>query len=340
MSMLANEFSKNSKLAIHVILYGKESPIDYALSDNVKVLQPTAKFNDSVRLISTLKRMRYLRTTLRRGAYDAILSFGERWNNFVLLACLGLDLNIFLSDRSSPRINLGAVQTGLRKLLYPRAAGLIAQTTQAREVAAQSSLNNRICVIPNPVAEEAERPEIPRDRVILSVGRMVTTKHFDRLLKIFSMLDDVRWKLIIVGDDAQGQSHRTELEALAHQLEISERVEFAGNQSDVHTYYARARIFAFTSSSEGFPNVVAEALSAGVPVVSYDCQAGPSDLIEDGVNGYLVNVFDDNAFCKRLKKVMTSGEQWLTMSENARRSVAHLRPSMIAANLIDFLLPE
>jgi glycosyltransferase involved in cell wall biosynthesis len=63
-------------------------------------------------------------------------------------------------------------------------------------------------------------------------------------------------------------------------------------------------IFAFTSSSEGFPNVVGEAMSAGLPIIAYDCVAGPSDMIEDEKNGYLVELFDDETFKKKLKNLM------------------------------------
>ena len=120
-------------------------------------------------------------------------------------------------------------------------------------------------------------------------------------------------------------------------LQLSERVIFAGHQPDVQRFYDRAKIFAFTSSSEGFPNVVAEALSAGLPVVSYDCVAGPADLIRNGENGFLVDLFDDVSFGERLGYLMKNEEQRQKMSINARRSVAHLSPSTIAGKLIGFM---
>ena len=85
---------------------------------------------------------------------------------------------------------------------------------------------------------------------------------------------------------------------------MGEKIILAGTQKDVESYLLRSRIFAFTSSSEGFPNVVGEAMSAGLPVVAYDCVAGPSDMVVNDRNGYLIPLFDKGAFGVKLKYLM------------------------------------
>ncbi|MDZ7634136.1 MAG: glycosyltransferase [Bacteroidales bacterium] len=97
-----------------------------------------------------------------------------------------------------------------------------------------------------------------------------------------------------------------------------------GYQSDTDNYYRRSRIFAFMSSSEGFPNVLGEALSAGLPVVSYDCLAGPSDLISDGDNGFLIPLFDRELFKEKLTLLMANDELASTISQAAVLSVKNL----------------
>lgn len=337
MALLVNEFSKNSLIDVHLVLYGNDVPTVYDLTDRVTVHRPAFKFDNRSRLLSTLRRLHFLRGTLRRGCYDAILSFGERWNSFVMLAALGQNQSIYLSDRSSPDLDLGLSQTLLRKLLYPLAAGLIAQTRHGHDKASRQRLNSRIRVVPNPVAERRLAPEAQRENTILCIGRVIATKNYDRLLRIFSSLGIRGWKLVIVGDDSQGQSHLSELRSMVSRLQLSERVDFAGQRSDVQRFYERAKIFAFTSSSEGFPNVVAEALSAGLPVVSYDCVAGPADLIRNGENGFLVDLFDDVTFGEKLLYLMRNEEQRRAMSVNAHRSVAHLSPSRISGRVLDFM---
>jgi len=336
-TLLANEFAKRANLEVHVIVYGRESPTNYVLSEKVTVHRPAFRFDNRMRLISTIRRLNYLRRIIKQGRYDALLSFGDRWNNFVMLACLGLHARVFLSDRSSPVLDIGWFQTLLRRLLYPRAAGLLAQTSQARDMAREHKLNDRICIVPNPVVRQQLVNESGRENIVLSVGRMVATKNYDCLIRIFASLNANNWRLIIVGDDAQGQKHRSVLEDLAGRLHVFDRVEFAGQQFDVQPFYDRAKIFAFTSSSEGFPNVVAEALASGLPVVSYDCVAGPSDLIRSGENGYLVKVFDEQEFGKKLAQLMVYADKRIEMSIAARESVAHLSVERVASRILGFV---
>ena len=336
-ALLANEFAKRADLEVHVIVYGREAPSYHALSKKVTVHRPDFKFDNRVRALSTLRRLGFLRRAIRKGRYDALLSFGERWNNFVMLACLGLNVRVFLSDRASPELDIGWLQARLRAILYPRAAGLLAQTNRARDMARRHGLNDRICVVPNPVVMQQLAAESERQNTILSVGRIIASRNYDHLINIFVSLNADDWKLIIVGDDSQGQQHRSRLSSLVDSLGVSESVVFAGERSDVQSFYDRAKIFAFTSSSEGFPNAVAEALASGLPVISYDCVAGPSDLIISGENGYLVKIFDDRAFRDRLHDLMVNEKKRIQMSTKARESVARLSVEIAASRILDFM---
>ena len=334
MSMLASILSDMPRIQIDIIAFGPDRKIFYALNSKVTVRQPSFDFNHERRTLSTLRTLQFVRRTVKVGAYDMLLSFGERWNNFVMVACIGLGVKTILSDQSSPEIDLGPLQSRLRRLLYPRAAGLIAQTNAARNMALQAQLHDRIVVIPNPVIAPPPQPERDRQNIVLTVGRLIATKHHDRLIRIFSSLDGKDWQLVIVGDDSQRQEHRARLVEIAGRLGVADRVRLVGSQADVQQFYDRAKVFAFTSSSEGLPNVVAEALASGLPVVSYDCVAGPSDLVVDGVNGYLTDVFDDIAFAERLDQLMSNNKRRREMSEAARDSILHLAPERISEDFL------
>ena len=99
-----------------------------------------------------------------------------------------------------------------------------------------------------------------------------------------------------------------------------------------------ALIFAFTSSSEGFPNVIGEALSSGLPVISYDCAAGPAEMIKDGENGFLTPVFDDILFQKRLQSLIDNEGLRNRMSENARRKIREFSIDKIGAEYYSFIV--
>ena len=157
------------------------------------------------------------------------------------------------------------------------------------------------------------------------------------MIKLFSELNRADWKLIIVGGDAQNQNNMAKLKAQLSEMGTSTNIELAGTQKDVESYLLKSKIFAFTSSSEGFPNVVGEAMSAGLPVISYDCVAGPSDMIEDGVNGYLVPVFDDELFKQRLLELMDDEEKREKMGQKAKESIRRFEVEKIMTKFYEFI---
>jgi GalNAc-alpha-(1->4)-GalNAc-alpha-(1->3)-diNAcBac-PP-undecaprenol alpha-1,4-N-acetyl-D-galactosaminyltransferase len=106
----------------------------------------------------------------------------------------------------------------------------------------------------------------------------------------------------------------------------------------VEEYYLKSKIFAFTSSSEGFPNVVGEAMSAGLPVVAYDCVAGPSDLIEDGVNGFLVPLFNGDNFEEKLMMLMDDEEMRIRMGKASRNLIEKYSSESISEQFYSFIL--
>ena len=323
MSELAVYFCSKVEFEVHLILYGITREIFYPISENIIVHKPSFEFDNSKRTWFTLKTLWFLRQEIHKLQPDAVLSFGELWNNLVLLSTLGLGYPIFVSDRSQPNKSLGLFHDHLRKWLYPKARGVIAQTEKAREIYSKIYHHKNFKVIGNPI-----RPIINhcktnpiRNNVVLTVGRLITTKHQDRLIYIFLRINNPHWKLVIVGYDHLKQNHSERLQKIINDNRAQDRIILAGKQSDVESYYLESKIFAFTSNSEGFPNVIGEALSAGLPVVSYDCEAGPSDLITHGENGFLVPVFDDEAFQKHLELLMGNEIKRIEMSDNATLSV-------------------
>src|SRR5690606_4069636 len=101
----------------------------------------------------------------------------------------------------------------------------------------------------------------------------------------------------------------------------NEKVLLLGKQTDVDHYYRQSKIFAFTSESEGFPNVIGEAMSAGLPVIAFDCVAGPSEMMTNEINGYLIPLFDYELFRKRLETLMKDEELRIRLGEKAREDI-------------------
>lgn len=329
MSELAAYFCQKPDLEVHLVLYGINRDIFYTLPDNLIIHRPSFTFDNHKRLRHTLKTLWFLRATIRRLHPDSVLSFGEYWNNFVLLALYGLRYPVYVSDRCQPDKSLGRVQDSLRNLLYPKARGVIAQTIHAKRIYEAMYQHPRIAVIGNPIRSIAPQATVQREKMVLSVGRLIASKHHDELIRLFVQVRRPDWKLVIVGDDAIKQQNKRRLQALIEELGATGCVELAGKRSDVENFYLRSSIFAFTSSSEGFPNVIGEAQSAGLPVVAFDCIAGPSDMIQDGQNGFLVPLFNYALFAERLAALMDDAALREQLGQAAQQSIRQFSTAAI-----------
>lgn len=339
MSGLAAQFAANDSLDVHLVMYGSNRVMFYSLPPSVTVHNPEWNFDFKKRIWHGLKTLLFLRKKITSLQPDTVLSFGERWNNMVLFSLLGTGLSVYIGDRSQPLKNLGRWHNRLRNWLYPKAAGLILQTAAAKEVYRKKWPSINIKVIGNPVkqASSGKAPGREREKIVLMVGRIIKGKHHDRLIRTFAALNRPDWKLVLVGQPFPGPHMIEELQTLAADLGVSGNVIFTGGQTDVEQFYLSASIFAFTSSSEGFPNVVGEAMSAGLPVVSYDCFTGPSEMIRDGKNGFLVAVFDDEQFAQRLSLLMDNRELREMYGKQAQQDIQKFAPEAIAREFLQFI---
>jgi GalNAc-alpha-(1->4)-GalNAc-alpha-(1->3)-diNAcBac-PP-undecaprenol alpha-1,4-N-acetyl-D-galactosaminyltransferase len=338
MSELLKYFAAKENYRIHLILYGIKRDIFYPIPDNIIIYRPDFAFDNSKRLISTLKTVAFLRKTIKKINPVSVLSFGEMWNNMILLSLLGTKIPVYVSDRAQPDKSLGKLHDKLRKALYPKAKGVIAQTRQAEAIFREMYAQSNFKVIGNPIRQIPDR-EIPRQNQIVMVARLIKSKQQDKLIEIFARLKAPDWKLVLVGYDHLKQQNQKNWETLAQKLGVGDRVIFAGKQEDVEHYYLSSKIFAFTSASEGFPNVIGEAMSASLPVVSFDCIAGPSDLVTDGETGYLVPLNDKAAFGDKLQYLINNPEVGESMGKNGKAFISRFDLDYICAEFERFIIP-
>lgn len=341
MSELTSYFATKINIETHLILYGLNREIFYPIPDNVIVHKPKFSFNNKKRLASTLKTILYLRKTISNIAPTSVLSFGEYWNNFVLLSMLGLKYPVYVSDRSQPDKSLGKLQDYLRKNLYPTAKGIILQTEKAKEIFLKSIKHHNIAVIGNPIRELGQiEPKPQKEKTVLMVGRLIRSKNQDKLIEIFAKINAPDWKLMLVGYDHLKQKNMDRLKALVKDLGLDDRVIFTGKHDKVEELYLQSSIFAFTSSSEGFPNVIGEAMSAGLPVVAFDCVAGPSEMIDDGKNGFLIPLFDSAQFEKKLSLLMNNQSLREELGANALQSIQRFSKDSICNEFYRFIIKK
>ena len=337
MTELVNNFAKRENITVHLVLYGKGREIFYSINSKIITYSPHFEFKDNHRTISTIKTMRWLRMVIKKINPIAILSFGEYWNNLVLLTLMGLSYPVFVSDRFQPDKKLGRTHNFLRTHLYKKAKGIICQTTQAKNIILKKYAYKNVTVIGNPIRNIEKQGDIVKENIIISVGRMINTKHFDRLVAVFSRLNVSSWKLLIIGGDSNKQHIFDKLKAQIQVLNLEDKVQLEGYQTNVDEYLLRSKIFAFMSSSEGFPNVIGEAMSAGLPVVAYDCVAGPSEMIDDGKSGYLIPLYDDELFLEKLEFLISNEEEREKMAGYAKQHITKFDADIISENFYQFI---
>ncbi len=108
-----------------------------------------------------------------------------------------------------------------------------------------------------------------------------------------------------------------------------ERIQFIGNVRDIEKYYEKAAFLVFPSRNEGFGMVLLEAMYFCLPVVSYDCKAGPKEIIIDGVNGYLVEPGDVEVFTEKMELLMNDESLRRRIGAQSARTVIRFHKESI-----------
>lgn len=197
---------------------------------------------------------------------------------------------------------------------FPRNDGIISVSTGVAEDAARliGIPVSRIRVIQNPTitpdllpraAEPLDHPwfQPGQPPVALGVGRLMKEKDFPTLIRAFALLRARRaCRLVILGEGPD----RASLEALVAEMGLQSDVALPGFATNPYAYMARAAMFVLSSTREGSPNALTEALAVGVPLVSTDCPNGPPDVLEGGRHGLLVPMRDPPALAAAMEQTL------------------------------------
>ncbi|WP_109300635.1 glycosyltransferase family 4 protein [Aquimarina sp. AU474] len=183
-------------------------------------------------------------------------------------------------------------------------------------------------VIPNPLSFYPNEQSSLQNKRVLAVGKQSFQKGYDRLLKSWEIVAKSHpdWTLDVYGTIDKNQ----QLDQLADQLGISEKVNFYKPVRNIAEKYQEASIYTMSSRYEGFGMVLTEAMAYGVPCISYDCPYGPSDIISDKENGLLIENGDTEAFADGILTLINNEEERKTMGAKAREAVKDYLPEKIS----------
>lgn len=278
---------------IHLVLLDRE-PVAYAPPAWLKVHQLDTRF-------SLLRGLQQVYSLFRKHRPDVCLSFLSRANFINIALCRLIGHSAVISERVNTTSHHSTSRTGqisvaLTRLLYPRARKVIAVSAGiAHDLATNHRVApHRLVVIPNPVDAEEIRSQAGRPVTrlapgpyIVGMGRLVENKNFDLLLSAFAR-SNYSGHLLLLGE---GQL-RPALEARAREYGIAYRTIMPGFIDQPFAHVAGADAYILPSNGEGFPNGLIEAMTLGLPVISTNCQSGPSEILDDKPSAEIIGLYE------------------------------------------------
>ena len=282
------------------------------------------------RIANFVRRYLKLRRIFKQIGADVVLSTIGKNNFMALCANFFLATKVVVSVVAEPTEEYpGRVMPLMAKTLFCFADGIVMQTTDAVKFF-QKSLQKRCVILKNSLNPIFVRPryEGERKQEIVAVGRVDENKNHRMLLRAFAKIAD-RFPEATLTVYGNGQLRETLL-AEIEELGLSGRIFMPGAVTDVPDRIEKARIFVLTSFTEGMPNTLLEAMSLGLACISTDCPCGgPRDVIQDGVNGYLVPVDDSDSLAERLSALLKDARKADAMGKEAAKLQESYRPDKV-----------
>ena len=234
-----------------------------------------------------------------------VVSFLSRTNMRICSALWWRDCHLVVSERNDLRKQqLPFPWPRFRRLLYRRADVLTANTTGVMDSLLPLFQARQLALLPNPLP----MPVVPAamgsagDRQgFVSVARLVPQKGIDVLIRALAQTAGgaQSWGLTLVGDGPE----RGALEQQVQQAGLQNRVHFLGFRPDPQTLLLQSGVFVLPSRFEGMPNALLEAMAAGLPVIVTDASPGPLEVVEHGMNGWVVPSDDPSALADALDRL-------------------------------------
>ena len=206
----------------------------------------------------------------------------------------------------------------ISRKLAPKYSYCVVTLTEEDVLNYQNNVKCRrpIVCIPNFLSSMPDKTANLESKIVLSIGHLVHGKGFDLLLEIWnSISSSVRngWELHIVGSGEEEDNILKYIE----KHELSDSVKILPPTPTIQENYSQASVFAFTSRAEGFPLVLIEALSFGLPTISFNCSTGPSEIIQNNIDGFLIQTFEIKPFAEKLSLLISDEQLRKEMGKNA-----------------------
>lgn len=242
---------------------------------------------------------------------------------------------------ASPRWSPSCISTFIQRRRIKELGKLRMLVTLTHEDKAAWTEIDNLYVIPNPVSFSSDTVSALNQKQVIAVGRYVEQKGFDNLITIWSKVHQRHpdWVLKIYGEGVL----REALQRQVDELQLSDTCLLEHAVPDIQSMYLESSIFALSSNYEGFGLVIVEAMSCGLPVVSFACPCGPRDIITSGKNGLLIEPHDLDGFAEGICRLIEDEELRQRMGTAGRERASHYTIENIGqqwTELFDKLITE
>lgn len=327
-SILCNYWSQHGHNVTLISTFSGDKEQYYKLNKDVALEKVTdSPFLSKIKVWNLIWKLINLRKLIKNQNPDVVISFLARVNVASALSMIGIKSPLIICERTWPPFaSLNNKFLRIYRFLFRGAKKIIVQTQKSKTWMIENFPDTNVKVIPNPIIyplpvliKKSVSPKslvLQNRKVILASGRMVKFKQFDVLIEAFSQIKDKYqdWDLVILGDGEE----KDNLNKLSFELGITDRVFFPGKVGNISEWYKRADLFVLSSIVEGFPNVLLEAMSYGVPSISFDCDTGPRDMIQDGINGILVDPNEKElGLSNAIDKIIANQELRYNLAKNS-----------------------
>ena len=348
LTLKANYFAEHFGYDITIILTeGKDKPLFYPLSDKVKVVNLNIDFEKLwtcsfiKKVFVYLKKQHQYKKLLKKELFhirpDITISLLRREINFFSTIKDGSKKIGELHVNRANYRNFEQGEANLFKNLFAKfwMLNLVTSLKQLDKFVVLTEEDrknwvelNNIEVIPDPLTFSSSSCSPLTEKRVIAVGRYVYQKGFDLLLRSWSIVEKncPDWILTIIG-----QGDRLPYETLIDELRIDRaRCKLLGPKDRIQNEYMTSSLLVMSSRFEGFGMVLIEAMACGLPVVSFDCPCGPKDIVQDKVDGILVESGNVELLAKAIIMLIQHPEKRKEMADNAIENVQRFRIDRIA----------
>lgn len=265
-----------------------------------------------------------LRRAVKKEQADIFIDVESMLAMFSCVALLGTGIRHICWEHFNFKIDLGKKTRRIaRQMALMMADDIVVLTKKDQQFWQDGAWWQRAKIIqiynPSPFSTSPDEPCLD-SKTFLAVGRYTSQKGFDLLIKAWALVKEqlTDWQLLIVGEGED----RAVLERLIVQHELQDNITLTGRTADVASYYKKASFYVLSSRFEGFGMTMIEAQAFGVPVIAFNCDCGPDEIVENGVSGFLCNENNVDALANlMLEKSKISSEEYTSLVKNSQNNV-------------------